>query len=212
MAWVLATVLLIFSGVAFERRCIEGFHIALAVLAAPPVVGIARRACAHSPRQIALCIGGFIALSSPTAVWYAAREYPSRMGYINPDFMPAEAAVYQRMGGDAVVLARPSASLWLPTRGRIRVYSGHPQLTFDSREKSRIVRRFFSPEIGAAERAALFGKTGCNLVLATGSDAALLSRDRTHWAQVLSARVRRCSSAPRPARARSRRDGRRGPA
>jgi len=186
VAWVLATVVLISSGVAFERRCIEGFHIALALLAAPLVVGVARRACARRPRQIALCVGGFIALSCPTALWYAAREYPSQMGYINPDLMPAEAAIYRWMGDGAVVLARPDASLWLPTRGRVRVYAGHPQLTFNAHAKSHTVRRFFSPETTPAERAVMFGNTGSNLVAATGSDTALLARDRTHWVQVLS--------------------------
>jgi hypothetical protein len=191
LAWVAGTIVLIFSGVAFERRCIEGLHIALALLAAPLVVETARRACRGSRPQTLLCIGGFIALSAPTALWYVAREFASKTGYIDsriPRLARQLQATRPISGppstGDPAVIARLNLAAWLPVYGQVRVYAAHPQLTFDYARKCRVVSRLFAPETSDRERWDLLSTTGCGFIVAVGRDAEAFARAPRYWGEL----------------------------
>lgn len=191
LAWVAGTVVLVFSGVAFERRCIEGFHIALALLAAPLVVETARRACRGNRAQTLLCVGGFIALSAPTAIWYVAREFPSKTGYIDSR-IPRLARRLEgarpisgpHSTGAPAVIARLNLAAWLPVYGQVWVYAAHPQLTFDYARKCRVLSRLFSPETSDRERWGLFNTTDCSVIVAVGRDAEVFARAPRYWGEL----------------------------
>jgi hypothetical protein len=181
VAWVLATVLLIYSSLAFERRCVEGLSLALCLLAAPVAVGLARRG---SGRWAVARVAGFVLLCLPGSVWYLVRELPSREGYVAAGIPEAERVISQRFGPEAKVFCEGVVGQWLPAEGRLRVYVGHAQLTQDHLAKAQVVQRFFAADTPPRERLRIFRETGCDVVLAYGERAALLRGSGSLWREV----------------------------
>lgn len=177
LSWVVATVVLIFSRVSFERRCVEGLHIPLVLLAvsvlAPSLVQLGRRRV--------LAAGLFILLCAPTSLWYVAREFPSRTGYIASGILGAEEAIAERFGPGARAFAVGGVGQWLPIEGRVRVWTGHGQLTPNHGERDRVVERFFSRDLSDEQRRQLLADTGCQVVVAFGSQIHLLEKAPELW-------------------------------
>ena len=184
LSWILGTVVLLYSTLSFERRCVEGLHIALCMLAAPVVVAGARRLGRNEPRVMRAYAGAFVAVCALTSVWYLARELPSTKGYAAPAAFILEQAAYTRLGAEGQVFAQPNLGQWIAAQGRVRVYAGHMQLTYDIAGRTQYVKRFFSPAVMAGERRELFLKTGCNVIAAAGGDAALLRTESGVWREV----------------------------
>jgi hypothetical protein len=178
VTWVLATVALLYSGAPFERRCVEGLHIPLALLAARFVVNSLRRTPAATA---SMALGLFVALCLPTSVWYVARDLPDQQGYIPAGLLSAERVAFALYGEEARVFCSGFWGQWLPMQGRVRVYIGHAQLTFHRPQRQATVRRFFAPSTPDAERLAILKTSGCQLVLAGGRERKVLDGAPNTW-------------------------------
>ena len=172
-AWVAAVIVLAYSGLPFERRCVEGAHLPLCLLAAPAVVALARRLVSKRPQYLRLGIAGLVLACSPASAWHLWTDVESPVGYVPPAVFTAEQAAYAAFGSNTRVLARWDLGRWLAAEGRVRIYAGHDQLTSEFDAKDAHVRRFFDARLGAARRLALLGALSCNVVVAAGPDAAM---------------------------------------
>jgi hypothetical protein len=178
VAWVVATVALLFSGVSFERRCVEGLHIPLALLAATGLAGDLRRL---SARARSVVLTALVLLCVPTSVWYIARDLPNEDAYIPAGLVAAEAAAFNLYGEEARVLCTGYLGRWLPMEGRVRVYLGHAQLTFNRDLRKAILRRFFAAETPDEERLRILRGTGCQMVLASRAERGPLDASPGVW-------------------------------
>lgn len=181
LSWVVATVALLYCGASFERRCVEGLHIPLALLAARFLA----HTMGHTPaRAMRLAAGAFVVLCLPTSVWYVARDLSDQQGYIPTGILAAEAAAFDLYGEGARVFCSGYFGQWLPMQGRVRVYIGHAQLTFHRAERQATVKRFFAASTPDTERLRILQRSGCQLVLAGGEERAVLDAAPRMWRRV----------------------------
>lgn len=181
LVWVLVTIAFLFSALSFERRCVEGLHIPLCLLAVTAFVALVRRWAPDRPRSVAVGTALLVLACAPTNVCRMYATLISRGGYVDAGLVAAERAAYERFGEGARVLTGPEFGGWIGSQGRLRAWMGHPEYTYDWVQRQRILRRFFSPQTGSRDRLALFRQTGCDVVAASPQDAAVLLREPQSW-------------------------------
>lgn len=177
VAWVLGTAIMLYSSLSFERRCVEGLHIPLALLAAPLVVRAARGLAGRRAGRVPVYAGLFVAACAPGSVWYVTRDIPSRVGYVERDILEAERAACNLLGLDTRLLCSGFVGQWVGAQGRLRVYLGHHQLSFGHLARQRLVGEFFAASTEPSRRLELLRASGCVAVLAWGWQAERLRQD-----------------------------------
>jgi len=179
ISWVAASLVLIYSGVSFERRCVEALHIPLCLLAAFPIVAIAGRASrVRTRRWWALAV--IIAACCLSSAFQLARLIGSSTGYVNAELFRAEEAIYRALGPSARVFTTYDDGTWIASVGRVRVWVGHGELTVDKGLKRKTAESLYSPDLSTKERLALFQSSGCNVLLASGDAVTLFEQDK-NW-------------------------------
>lgn len=178
LTWIVVVFILAYSDplLPFERRCVEGVHIAVAIMAGGFVGRYLEKATSGLSAAIAIIIFGlFVAPSSIV-------EVSNQLTDNNPGFVPNDQdslydAVESAVGQEGI-FSDPRMSLFLAAFTKSRVFAGHHELTPDFGGRIRLVERFFSTSITWPERMELLDSAGCNWVVTTpGISGALLEPD-----------------------------------
>jgi len=144
LAWIAATIILIYAPLALQRRMITGLHFPLCFLAARGLQWLVKR----WPARRRLLTGSAIGLSAITNLFLllgalaAVRSGDSRL-FLYREEMPALAWLREHAPTEAVVLAAPETGLFIPVWAGRRVVYGHPFETIQAEEKESQVRSFF---------------------------------------------------------------------
>ena len=162
--WIAVACLLAYASpiLPFERRCIEGVHIALAAFAA---LAIAPELALRS-RGTAVALAALVVLASaPGSVAAALRECtPDNPGYVDADWPDLYRAVRESTGDDGV-LAAPRTGLFLAAFAGARVFIGHHEVTPDFAIRLRKVESFLSGPVSADARIAFLADARCRWVV-----------------------------------------------
>jgi hypothetical protein len=148
VGWIVATVLLLYSPFGLQRRFSMGITIPLAIFAGIglwrvifPLVG---------ERWHTMLLVTVLSLTAPTTIIAIALPLVGVRHPADTHFYYASRAEVQGMSwlqahaspSDAIVLASPDISLYLPTYG-LRVVYGHPFETLHAEERKQEVAAFF---------------------------------------------------------------------
>jgi hypothetical protein len=169
-AWIAVAALLAYGSpmIPFERRCIEGVHIALAVFAA---LAIAPELARRSRWSAAVLAAFVVVASAPGSIATALRECTAdNPGYVDADW-PDLARAVRASAGDDGVLAAPRAGLYLAAFAGARVFIGHHEMTPQFGKRLRAVESFFSDPAPADARTAFLAEARCRWVV-TNPDTA----------------------------------------
>jgi hypothetical protein len=164
LTWLLCNVALLYAYplLPFERRLSQGLQIPLTLLS----VQILFRVIAHAPRFAKLRTRrwtltlALVALSLPTSLFHLTitsyRILPPRSPeYLLPDALAAAVYLRRQADANAVILAPEQDGLWLPLWTQRRVFVGHPGLTANYCEKTKLAARFFTGKMSVSERVKL---------------------------------------------------------
>lgn len=148
LAWVGATLALMYVPLALQRRMITGLHFPLCFLAARGLRWLVNR----WPARQKLLSGAIIGLSAFTNLFLllgalvAVQSGDPRL-FLYRDEVPALAWLRHHAPAGAVVLAAPQTGLLVPAWAGQRVIYGHPFETIRADERESLVKAFFaSPE------------------------------------------------------------------
>jgi len=177
IGWVAITAVMVNSGpvISFERRCIEGLHIPLSLLAAIGITGwlmpwLQRRWHLGQRRAGQVAMAALLVCILPTNIRLLADASVSREALIPTDWVEAFGWLAHNTAPQDCVLASPLVGnhlAWLAVRP---VYVGHTQLTIDFERKAEQVERFFDARTPAARREKLLAESGCRWVMAQNSE------------------------------------------
>jgi len=182
LLWPLLAAIAAYSGplVKFERRCVEGVHLPLAMLAA---VGLSRWALPwlsarlrswSQPAVHRLCLGLLLVFILPTNVKLLVDDALSQEGVIARDWLRGFDWLRTNTDSEARVMTPPRVGNFGGRYAERRVYVGHRQQTIDFERKWEIVRRFFEPATSHDQRRSIMIASGCGHVAADGERAAAL--------------------------------------
>jgi hypothetical protein len=178
--WLTCNAALLYaSPLGFERRLVQGLQIPLTLLS----VQIFFRAVyphlllwrlfennflSHRARKN-LVIGGWVLFSALTSFGHLTmtsfRILPPRSPeYLSPDEVAAADYLRRHAGADEVILAPEPQGMWLPLLTERRVFVGHPGLTANYPQKSRLASRFFSGKMRWKERAQWLRDNGVDFI------------------------------------------------
>jgi hypothetical protein len=146
LAWLLATLVLLYVPVAFQRRYYEGIEFPLAALGGTGAAVLLQRS-----GRARLAAVGLLALAVPSTLLNAILPV---LGSAQPPNAVAisanDRAAYAWLAANAergdVVLAGPVHGNQLPAYASVRVVWGHPFETVDSAAKLAEIRNFFGGE------------------------------------------------------------------
>ncbi len=172
-AWIAVAALLAYGApvIPFERRCIEGVHIALAVFAA---LAIAPELARRSRGSAAILAAFVVVASAPGSIATALREcMTDNPGYVDADWPDLARAVHESAGDDGV-LAAPRAGLYLAAFAGARVFIGHHEVTPQFGKRLRAVESFFSDPAPPDARTAFLAQARCRWVVTTPDTARAL--------------------------------------
>ena len=162
-AWMLVQGALLYSAPLFdfERRMCEGWFFAFVIVSASEV---AHRlsGCGAAARAVALAaLGALVLPTGPLVQGLASHREPSHRFYFRAaDELAATERVGRETPADAVILADPAASLYLPGLAGRRVAVGHVDHTRDYRVMVQAVVRFLAGQMPRPEALAFLEYTG----------------------------------------------------
>jgi hypothetical protein len=164
-ARLLATWLVVGFGLAyadpwvpFARRCVEGLHVAVVLLAG---LGLAPWIERLSPRRVAVALAlVWLAVMPSTLVQAAAECHPGNPGLIPSDWPRLFARVHATAGDDGVY-SDPRTSLFLSAFSGSRTWLAHAQLTPGYADKLALQAAFFGDDLSWSARAAIVHAAGC---------------------------------------------------
>lgn len=181
--WLLIAALAAYGRVVipFERRCVEGMHIPLAIFAG---VGIAdwlvpalrrwlpglsaRRAGALA---MALLLVGVL----PTSVKLLADSAVGKEPVIPRDWVRGFEWIERNTPRDARVMTDHPTGSFLARYALRHVHYGHWNLTVDVDRKERQAQRFYDPRTPAERRLEILREAGCDWVAVEGGQAGYLT-------------------------------------
>ncbi len=173
IGWVAMAILAINSGpvFAFERRCIEGVHIAVALLAG---IGMTewllpwlrrRFRLGEAPaRRLALVL--LLVCVLPTSMKILRDGCFLHRGAIPRDWVAPCEWLETGTPEDARVLTSRVIGNFAPVISGRRVYVGHMQQTIEFKRKALEVDAFFDTDTPVAKRVRLLAASGCGWVVA----------------------------------------------
>lgn len=159
LAWVVTAFALAYASplVRVERRCVEGVHVAICLLAAealgPWIEARSRPAAAAVLMALAVLV-------APTNAGVAFREATSRVpGRVHDDW-PALFEAVRGLPGPRTVLADARTGMFLAGFAGATVFAGHDQLTPDFAGKFASLKAFFTQPAPWAHREAFLRRVG----------------------------------------------------
>jgi hypothetical protein len=150
IVWIVVVAALLYAPFPLQRRLVMGLHLPLCFLAAQGL----RRLVNRRPGRRGLLTGAVVGLSAITNLFLllgalvAVQRGDPRL-FLNRDEMAALDWLRQRAPAEAVVLAAPQTSLFIPAWAGQRVVYGHPFETIQADERESIVKDFFTLPVGA---------------------------------------------------------------
>lgn len=157
----------------FERRCVEGLHLPLALLAGIAVSdwlvpGLRYRLPRLSYRGATVLALVLVLLGIlPTNVKLLVDEALTPEPRLPASWPAAFAWIEANTPSDARVFTGHRVGSFLTRYALRHVHYGHWQLTIDVRRKREMAQRFFAPDTPDAERLKLLRAAGCGWVAAT---------------------------------------------
>ncbi len=170
IVWIVVTVPLLYAPIPLQRRLSLGLHIPIAMLAAS---GLSQVIHVKWPRRLA------IAVTMPTSIFIVIGFIGGAVTHSPHIYLTAnEAAAFNWLQAnapfDAVVLAAPDTSAFIPAFAGQRVVYGHPYETVDADRKRQLVVDFFA---GKIDRSAAVRDNGIEYVMIGPRERALGSVD-----------------------------------
>ncbi|MCD6350603.1 MAG: hypothetical protein J7M26_00680 [Armatimonadetes bacterium] len=182
-AWVLGALLLAYSYplLPFARRCLEGAHIFLVILALPVLVtaaeGAVRRVLGEdletgnwgtpTGRGLALAAVLTALALGPTSAYQVVHACLVPTGRVPLAVAHAWREIERRVPPEAPVMALGVDGMFLPAMCERRVFVGHFHLTTHFERRREEAARFFIPGTTKAWRAKLLKDSGCRYVFAS---------------------------------------------
>jgi len=149
--WVLSSACLIYLPLSFQRKLIEGVHIPLCILAAEGLFWGAKKLKRLLDYQrliriiIILTIFSNLAVIATDLKVFRMHSFPY---YLSKCEISAMDYLKDNTSSSSVVLCSYHLGNFLPARSGNRVFLGHYDQTLNSKEKKRILRKFFNQEVG----------------------------------------------------------------
>ena len=180
--WAFLAAIMAYAGplINFERRCVEGVHVAVAIFAAIGISGWAlpwlhARLPRWSERALGvLCMCLLLAFLLPTNVKLLVDDAVSQEGVISMDW--ARAFEWLRLSTDegARVMTSGRVGNFAARYAERRVHVGHRQQTLGFDRKLEAARRFFDPSTPDEERLRILIEARCEYVAADTEEAEVL--------------------------------------
>lgn len=179
--WPLVAAVAVYSYplVPFERRCVEGLHLPLAILAAAGLAWwvvpwlqsrlrmVARRATACA---MALLLVGIL----PTDVWLLARLSTTNEPVIPADWARTFEWIEAAAPAEARFMTTHLTGTFLARYALRHVHMGHWHVTVDVGRKREMAAELFAEDTSPQRRLAILREAGCGWVAADGQQAHLL--------------------------------------
>ncbi|MCP4539552.1 MAG: hypothetical protein GY832_20650 [Chloroflexi bacterium] len=154
VVWAVAVPILIYVPSSIQRRFLDGYQAPLTVLGTWGIQGALSRLRRPFARKLLLTLSVSVMMLSNVFLLVGAMALLPGSG--EPIFRPVadqQAADWlAQRARNEVVLSSHLTGNYLPTRGAVRVFLGHGPETMHSREKQKLVERFFDPETDDAWR------------------------------------------------------------
>lgn len=153
--WVLSSACLIYLPLSFQRKLIEGVHIPLCILAAEGLFWGAKKLKRLFDYQrliriiIILTIFSNLAVIATDLKVFRMHSFPY---YLSKCEIRAMSYLEDNTSSSSIVLCSYHLGNFLPARSGNRVFLGHYDQTLNSKEKERILRKFFNQEVGEGFR------------------------------------------------------------
>ncbi len=167
VAWAAAAAVLAYSGplVPFERRCIEGVHIALALLAAGAIGPWLDRL---GRLGAAAALAAMVVVIAPTNVVMLVVESanPKASAQVRDDW-PELFQTVRSLPGERTVCTDGRTGMFLAAFAGASVFAGHDQLTPDLPARLAEFDAFLETAAIWPERAAWMAKRGCRWLVLT---------------------------------------------
>lgn len=165
VAWVAATVLLLYAPFALQRRLSLGLHVPLAILAGQ---GMCRVILPRLRRQRWLT-GGLVGATMLTnlalllVLFGGATRHDPHI-YLNEDEWAALDWLRENVPTGAVVLAGPDTGAFIPALAGQRVVYGHPFETINAQARLAEVEGYYAGRLDAPAQVALLRREGVSWV------------------------------------------------
>ena len=176
IGWVAMTAVMVNAGpvISFERRCIEGLHIPLSLLAAIGMTGwlmpwLQKRWRLDERRARQVAMAALLVCILPTNIKLLADGFVAGQAVIPADWVGAFGWLAHNTAPEDCMLTSPLVGNHLAWMAVRPVYVGHTQQTIDFERKAGEVERFFDAHTSPARREELLAKTGCRWVIAHDS-------------------------------------------
>lgn len=174
-AWALVCVWFVLNALAlysypvyrFERRCVEGLHLPMALLAALTLshaLPWLRGKLSVPGSATGLVVVAVIAHGMPSNLGLQSELMRSPDATIPRSWVAAYEWIGQRGRGYDALLSSYQMGTYAPPRTLLPVYLGHHNQTADYERKLAEVTRFLSADTPVAERAGIFERSGCRFV------------------------------------------------
>ena len=181
--WPLVTAIAVYSYpvLPFERRCVEGVHLPLALLAGIAlghgiVPALRRRLAGWSARGVAaLVMGLLLAAILPTNIKLVADGAMTREALVPRGWVEGFAWVADNTPEDARLFTSHRTGVFLARYALRHVHHGHWNVTVHVERKRVMADRFFAPDTPDAERLAILRAAGCGWVAADAHQAAAIA-------------------------------------
>jgi hypothetical protein len=154
VVWVLIVPLLLYLPISLQRRFLDGYQAALAVLGAIGLAWLSQQFKAGKRRVFVLGSVFGVMLLTNLFLLHGALVTINRQA--SPVFHPdSQQAAFAWLAGNAagqVVLAAYETGNVMPAYAPVRVFVGHGPETFESAEKQALLPRFFGEDDGFRQR------------------------------------------------------------
>ncbi len=181
--WPLVTAVAVYSYpvLPFERRCVEGVHIPLALLAGIAlghgiVPALRRRLSGWSGRGVAaLVMALLLAAILPTNIKLLADGAMTGRALIPRGWVEGLAWIERNTPAQARLFTSHRTGIFVARCTLRHVHLGHWNVTADVQRKRAMAERFFAPDTPDAERLAILRAAGCGWVAADARQAAAIA-------------------------------------
>jgi hypothetical protein len=155
LTWSLVAVVLVYVPFALQRRFLTGLGLPLAILAAIALSrGLSPKLSSRRARLAGALVVGVSALGSLFLLMVLILGVLNRQ--TQPDlfarlYLSVDEAAAMRWlltnAQDEIIIAAPRTGMWLPGRGGVRVFAGHPFETINAEVKDAQAEAFFRGEM-----------------------------------------------------------------